>query len=119
MWFFFTQRNLPASLSTLVKTKFLEVQSLVFADSKSHKLEHGKKHVHFSRNDPKPFQVFGLLGKGAHSSVDKLMSTLSQKEYARRRFRKTRWQKEDVQTFLTELRILKRVRNKHCVELVS
>ncbi|KAK3312216.1 kinase-like domain-containing protein [Apodospora peruviana] len=120
IWFPFTTNSLPSVLRPSLQSKFLEVQGVVL--SKGFRLEKGsdRKHALFSADEPLPFQVIGRLGRGAHGSVDKVMSTISHREYARKIFRKRKGLKqEDIRTFKTELDVLKRVHHWHCVELVG
>jgi len=121
MWFPFTSSTLPAVLAPEVQAQFLEIQSVVFSKSKSFHLETSeRKHAYFSATEPLPLRSVAKLGVGTHGSVDKVVSTLTHKIYARKVFRKSRgFKKEDVQTFRTELDILKQVHYKHCVSLVS
>ncbi|KAH8696867.1 kinase-like domain-containing protein, partial [Phaeosphaeriaceae sp. PMI808] len=66
------------------------------------------------------FQVVAKLGIGAHAQVDKVMSIVSHREYARKLFRRQRGVSKDaIKSFLTELQVLKRVQHYHCVELVQ
>jgi L1 cell adhesion molecule like protein len=120
IWFPFTPSTLPSTLQPSTWTSFLDAQQVVL--SKGFRLEKGadRKHAHFSQDEPLPFQVIGRLGRGKHGSVDKVMSTISYREYARKVFKKTRGlRREAIKTFITELTILKRVDHRHCVELVS
>lgn len=120
-WFPFSASSLPGILTPTVKAAFIESQSLVI--TKALELEKGseRKHAHFDRNDLIPFQVIGRLGEGLHGSVDRVLSVLSHREYARKRFRRSKAfsnQKEDIRTFKTELQVLKRISHLHCIELV-
>lgn len=120
MWFPFTATTLPSSFKPSARSQFLDIQSVVF--SKGFKLEKGsnRKHAHFSQNDVVPFKSIAKLGIGAHGVVDKVMSTTTHREYARKLFRRVKGLRpQDVKTFITELTVLKRVDHKHCVELVS
>ncbi|GJN85710.1 hypothetical protein PLIIFM63780_009280 [Purpureocillium lilacinum] len=121
MWFPFTNRTLPAALQPSIQAQFLDRQEMAYSQSKTFQLESGEqKHAYFSKEDPLPFRVIARLGRGAHGSVDKVMSNFSQREYARKLFRKSRGLRaEDVQAFKTELGILKRVTHRHCVSLVA
>ncbi|UNI18686.1 hypothetical protein JDV02_004940 [Purpureocillium takamizusanense] len=121
MWFPFTTSTLPAALQPSIQARFLDRQNVAYSQSKSFQLENGEqKHAYFSKDDPLPFRVIARLGRGAHGSVDKVMSNFSQREYARKLFRKSRGLRaEDVQTFRTELGILKRLTHRHCVSLVA
>ncbi|CAM1504709.1 Fc.00g023000.m01.CDS01 [Cosmosporella sp. VM-42] len=120
MWFPFTNATFPPSLRPSTRAQFLETQSVVF--SKGFKLEKGsaRKHCHFNQDETLPFKSIAILGKGAHGVVDKVMSTISHQEYARKLFRRVKGMRPaDVKTFTTELAILKRVQHKHCVELAG
>lgn len=120
MWFPFTATTFPSSFKPSARSRFLDIQSVVF--SKGFKLEKGsnRKHAHFSQDDVVPFKSIAKLGIGAHGVVDKVMSTTTHREYARKLFRRVKGlRQQDVKTFITELTVLKRVDHKHCVELVS
>ncbi|KAH6975961.1 Hsp70 protein-domain-containing protein [Ilyonectria sp. MPI-CAGE-AT-0026] len=120
MWFPFTATTLPSSFKPSARSQFLDIQSVVF--SKGFKLEKGsnRKHAHFSQDDVVPFKSIAKLGIGAHGVVDKVMSTTTHREYARKLFRRVKGLRpQDVKTFITELTVLKRVDHKHCVELVA
>lgn len=121
----FSPTNLPKALKQPHTNQFLETQVAVY--SKALQLERGarlddqkshRKHAHFSHSEPLPFKVKGNLGSGAHGIVDKVVSTLSYKEYARKRFKRAALNKKDVQSFLNEVKILKELSNRHCIELV-
>ncbi|ORX97441.1 kinase-like domain-containing protein [Clohesyomyces aquaticus] len=72
------------------------------------------------QGEPLPFQVVSRLGIGAHGHVDKVISELSHREYARKLFRRMRGVSNGaVKSFLVELQILKRVQHFHCVEMVQ
>jgi heat shock 70kDa protein 1/2/6/8 len=118
IWFPFSSATLPSTLSTEIQFLFLDTQSVVFSKGFQLEKDASRKHAHFSE-EPTIFKVIGRLGRGAHGTVDKVMSVISHQEYARKRFRRTKGlRKEDVKTFITELSVLKRVHYKHCVELV-
>ncbi|KAJ3548547.1 hypothetical protein NM208_g950 [Fusarium decemcellulare] len=120
IWFPFAANTLPSALNPTIKFSFLQAQSVAL--SKGFKLEKGgdRGHIPFSRDEVLPFQVIGRLGRGAHGSVDKVMSIISHREYARKTFRKTGGlSREKVNTFITELKVLKRVSHRHCVELIG
>ena len=75
--------------------------------------------MHFTRNDSLPLIVEGKLGKGGSASVDKVSSSLSGRVYARKRFQRFSAKVRDIESFMTELNILKRINHHHCVELVA
>jgi heat shock 70kDa protein 1/2/6/8 len=120
IWFPFTNTSLPDVLPPSARASFLTTQSMVFSKSLRFEKSSDREHTNFGPNDPLPFEVIGKLGSGAHGHVDKVMSTVSHREYARKIFRKARgMRREEVRSFLTELQVLKRIRHIHCVELVS
>ncbi|KAK8075297.1 kinase-like protein [Apiospora hydei] len=120
MWFPFEMGTLPPSLQSSTKSRFLEIQEVVYGESKAHQLESGaKRHALFGKDDYIPFVSKKKLGRGAHGTVDKVISTISYKEYARKLFRKPKVGKNNFANFKTELDILKKVRHRHCVSLVS
>lgn len=128
IWFPFSDNTLPKALKQPHRTQFLQAQEAVF--SKALKLERGarfddqrsnRKHAHFSRSEPLPFKVIGNLGSGAHGVVDKVVSTMSYKEYARKRFKRplgSTAKQNEAKSFLNEVKILKKLHNKHCIDLV-
>ncbi|KAK7962779.1 uncharacterized protein PG986_003604 [Apiospora aurea] len=120
MWFPFEMGTLPPSLPQSAQADFLRIQKVVYEGSKAHQLESGaKRHAFFGEDDDIPFVCKKILGKGAHGSVDKVTSTISYNEYARKRFPRPKVGKTNFASFKTELDILKKVRHRHCVSLVS
>lgn len=120
IWFPFSTDSLPGQLSPSMCRKFLDHQSIVL--TKWVNLEKGLdlRHAHFGENETLPFEVVCSLGKGGFGSVDKVISLLSYREFARKKFRRKGLRsRTDVASFKTELMVLKRLRHKHCVELVS
>jgi serine/threonine protein kinase len=120
IWLPFTQRSLPTTLSPTARAQFLQHQDKVLSKSLLFEKSSDRKHAHFAHGEPLPFQVVAKLGAGAHAHVDKVMSVVSHREFARKLFRRQRGvEKDAVKSFLVELQILKRVQHYHCVELVS
>ncbi|KAH7121914.1 Hsp70 protein-domain-containing protein [Dactylonectria estremocensis] len=120
IWFPFTNSTLPSALQPSVQCSFISVQRVVLSKGFKFEKDTERKHALFSQHEPLPFQVIGRLGRGAHGSVDKVMSIISHREYARKIFKKSRGLKrQDVKTFITELNVLKRVDHRHCVELLG
>jgi hypothetical protein len=119
IWFPFTQTSLPSTLSPTIKASFIEHQRVVLSKSLLFETSSQRKHAHFASGEPLPFQVVAKLGFGAHGQVDKVMSTISHREYARKQFRRQRGTTKDaIKSFLVELQVLKRVQHHHCIELV-
>lgn len=125
IWLPFTEKTLPEPLRPSIRAKFLRSQAIVLTKTlkfeKEFEKSSNRKHAHFSKGELVPFEVVRRLGTGASGRVDKVLSNLSHREYARKLFRRMEIskQKEDIKLFLTELRILKRITHIHCVELVS
>ncbi|KAF9768065.1 hypothetical protein IL306_014684 [Fusarium sp. DS 682] len=120
IWFPFSHETLPSSISPSVQARFLDAQSVVL--SKGFNLEKGgdRQHAHFLRSEALPFKVVARLGCGAHGFVDKIISNISHDVYARKTLKKARgMSKARVDTFITELGVLKRVNHRHCVELIG
>jgi hypothetical protein len=87
----FTDVSFPFSGTTLpealrdhsARLRFLELQHLVY-HTEALDLERQARHGHF--NDPRdvPLKKVGGLGKGGFGYVDRVVSTISHKEYARK-----------------------------------
>ncbi|KAF2467139.1 kinase-like protein, partial [Lindgomyces ingoldianus] len=122
-WFPVTERNLPECLSPSIRAKFFVAQRLVLTNSMS--LEKGEmgQHCHFKQGESPPFEPKEVLGNGGFSQVDKVLSLISFKEYARKRvlrsaaFRGRRI--EDMKQFIAEINILKRLKHHHIVKFVG
>jgi serine/threonine protein kinase len=67
--------------------------------------------------------VFGILGAGAFGQVNRVLSLVGVNEYARKRIPRQKLfgnaSKVAVESFLDELRILKKLKHRHIVELVG
>jgi len=122
-WFPVTKQNLPGCLSPSVCAAFFDAQQIVL--TKSIDLEKGEKgkHCHFQQGEPLPFEPKGILGAGGFGQVDKVLSMISSKEYARKRvprsvaFRGPR--KEHIKQFVAEIQLLKRLKHHHIVEFIG
>lgn len=120
IWFPFAQTTLPRALSPSTRANFLKHQEAVLSKSLLFEKSPGRKHARFPQGEPLPYEVVGKLGAGAHGQVDKVMSTVSHREYARKLFRRVRGMSKDaINSFLIELQVLKRVQHYHCIELVQ
>ena len=119
IWFPFGQSTLPRVLSPSLKANFLKCQEVVLSKSLLFEKSPERRHASFSKKEPLPYEVVGKLGAGAHGQVDKVLSIISHKEYARKVFQRVRGMRKDsIKSFLTELQVLKRIQHYHCVELV-
>lgn len=122
IWFPFSQKSLPASLkSQAARFNFLEAQRLVLSKGLDLEKEDGR-HRHFSNPADIPFQKVAELGKGGFGYVDRVLSTISYTEYARKlipRGRTFRKDQEVLRDFEKELGTLKKLSHIHIVELVG
>ncbi len=116
----FSATSFPSTVNIEVQSAFLKSQSLVL--TKTLDLEKGERggHLHFGKNAIVPYEVKGRLGTGGYGEVEKVISHLSHREFARKKVRriKNRKAQQQIKDFLGELRILKRISHIHCVELV-
>jgi len=121
IWFPFTARNLPPSLSPSIKAQFLNTQSVVFTQALDLEKSEGR-HATFAADEPLWFESKGKLGRGAFGVVDKVVSLITLQEYARKRMRRGNnftKSKREIKEFKAELAILKTVNHQHCVKLVG
>lgn len=122
-WFPVTERNLPDVLRPSVRAEFVAAQSLILTPSMD--LEKGDKgqHCYFRKGETLPFETKGILGSGGYGQVDRVLSTISYKEYARKRVLRSAAfrgrKKEDVKQFIAKIEILKRLKHHHVVEFVG
>jgi len=122
VYFPFNKSTLPEALRDhSARLRFLELQHLVY-NREALSLERHAPHGHFSDSTEVPFKKIGELGKGGFGYVDRVVSTISHKEYARKLILRGKTFKKDKQVlkdFTTELWNLKRLSHKHLVELVG
>lgn len=122
VWFPFTHKTLPEGLkSPSMRYEFLEAQRLVLCKALDLERETGK-HMNFSQTSELPFIKVGDLGKGGYSYVDRVISTISHKEYARKLIPRGRTFKKDyevLKSFEKELGNLKKLSHPHIVELIG
>ncbi|RYN24847.1 hypothetical protein AA0113_g6900 [Alternaria arborescens] len=118
----FSQRTLPGQLKDQSsRVRFLEVQSKVLTKALDLERERGK-HRHFSNPDDLPFKKIAELGKGGYGFVDKVLSTVTYREYARKlipRGRTFRQDRDLLRDFENELQVLKKLSHQHIVRLIG
>jgi hypothetical protein len=84
IWFPFSLKTLPEDLrSDSSRFAFLEAQDLVLTKAFDLEREDGK-HRHFSKAEDVPMRKIEELGKGGFGCVDRVVSTITYKEYARK-----------------------------------
>jgi TolA-binding protein len=122
-WLPVTEQKLPDCLRPSARAAFINAQNIVLTKSMHlEKAEEGQ-HCSFQRGESTPFEFKEFLGSGGYGKVDRVLSQISYKEYARKRvlrsaaFRGRR--KEDVERFIAEIEILKRLKHRHIVEYVG
>ncbi|KAK3902442.1 ankyrin repeat-containing domain protein [Staphylotrichum tortipilum] len=124
----FTLGSLPSSIPLDIRAAFIKAQPLVL--TKGVDLEKGErgKHLHFGVDEVMPFESKGGLGAGGFGNVDRVVSRVSGKEYARKRLprgiikgtgRAGPKAGVHMRAFLGELGVLKRLRHGHVVEYVG
>ncbi|KAF2798698.1 kinase-like protein, partial [Melanomma pulvis-pyrius CBS 109.77] len=118
-WLPFHTSQLPKSLSAFYRERFIQSQNVVLTTSIDLENDRQKEHIRFKPGESFPFTVGDRLGAGGYASVDKVLSPWSGRTYARKRFRRTKVKPSDTQSFMNELKILKRINHHHCVELVA
>ncbi|OCK80759.1 hypothetical protein K432DRAFT_392785 [Lepidopterella palustris CBS 459.81] len=124
-WFPVTLHTLPQlnSLTPAIRSAMVERQTLIL--TKSIDLEKGEagRHRHFSKGEELPFKSLGVLGSGGSGQVDRVLSIISYKEYARKRVRRRGAFGNDqvaaIKAFISEVEILKRMKHRHIVEFTG
>ncbi|KAF1961409.1 hypothetical protein CC80DRAFT_437190 [Byssothecium circinans] len=122
VYFPFTPQTLPQSLNPSVAHGFLKTQRVVLSSALDLERESGR-HRHFRSADDVPFIKVEELGKGQYGFVDRVISTVSHKEYARKLIPRGRTFQRDqkiLRDFERELGTLKKLRNhRHIVQLIG
>jgi hypothetical protein len=118
----FTIETLPEAIkSQSARFKFLEMQGRVLTESLDLEKENGQ-HRHFSIKEDIPFVKVAEIAKVAFGYVDRVVSTLSHREYARKQIPRGRTFKENnlvLGDFERELATLKKLSHLHIVRLVG
>ncbi|KAH7068910.1 kinase-like domain-containing protein [Paraphoma chrysanthemicola] len=122
-WFPIKEQILPKFLRPSIKAAFVDAQKLILTKSMDlEKGEHGR-HCYLQKGDLLPFERKAVLGIGGYGQVDKVLSLISFKEYARKRVLRSAAfssrKKEVIKQFISEIEILKRLKHRHVVEFVG
>ncbi|KAK3202007.1 hypothetical protein GRF29_164g1390648 [Pseudopithomyces chartarum] len=118
-----SDKTLPAFLDQSIRKEFCNSQHLIL--TKSMDLEKGQegKHCHFKKGDELLLEERGALGHGSYGQVDKVVSLISFKEYARKRvhraFALRGREKKGMLEFINEIQIAKRLKHNHIVQFVG
>lgn len=122
IWFPFSLKTIPETLrSPSSRFEFLEAQNLVLTKAFDLEREDGK-HRHFWKAEDVPMRKIEELGKGGFGYVDRVVSTITHKEYARKLIPRGRTFKKNVEVlkdYERELGHLKKLSHIHIVELVG
>lgn len=122
IWFPFSHKTLPDSLrSASARFDFLKLQDMVLTKAFDLEREDGR-HRHFSKLEDIPLQKLEELGKGGFGFVDRVQSTITYKEYARKLIPRGKTFKKNFEVlrdFERELGNLKKISHIHIVELVG
>jgi serine/threonine protein kinase len=124
-WFPFEQRSLPESLHCHSdRTHFLKTQRLVCNTKALHLERTDARHGHFPDPDEIPLKKIGDLGKGASGFVERVISTVTHREYALKlirrgtTFRKDKRVLKDFENELSHLKTLSRG-HIHIIDLIG
>ncbi|KAL9616062.1 MAG: hypothetical protein Q9160_009033, partial [Pyrenula sp. 1 TL-2023] len=122
LWFPFSHKTLPECLrSPSSRFEFLDVQELVLTKALDLEREDGR-HRYFSKTEEVPLRKIEELGKGGFGYVDRVISNITYKEYARKLIPRGRTFKKNVEVlkdFERELGHLKKLSHIHIVELIG
>ncbi|CAD0112245.1 unnamed protein product, partial [Aureobasidium uvarum] len=118
-----TPRSLPPNLSPKARSDFVKTQAMVTTKSLNLEKREGGRHCFFRKNEYIPLKPEGFLGAGGFGQVDKVLSLISFKRYARKRVLRTAAfdgrNATAQKAFIKEIEILKRLSHWHVVEFVG
>ena len=113
--------SLPSIMEPSQRSAFLQMQRCVLTDAtQAGKCELGE-HAHFADPEQVPFRMETILGTGGFAQVEKVVSTITFRQYARKLFHRRTFGRfqDSLVDFVNELNALKRVRHQHIVEIVG
>jgi hypothetical protein len=104
-----------------LRVHFLRAQTRVCVLPTNFRLGLGSPHGHFLTTAASPFQRLQSIGRGSMGHVEKVLSLVDGRVYARKSIPKLSnysHARDDVQRFRSELQALRRIKHRHCVEIV-
>jgi hypothetical protein len=122
-WFPASERTIPPIISPTYRSRFIKAQNLVLTKSLDLEKTEKGQHCFFQQGEPLPFERKEVLGSGGFGQVDKVVSLISWREYARKRTprsvvfgdRKAKFE----ESLIAEINILKKLRHHHVIEFVG
>jgi hypothetical protein len=122
-WFPVTSRTLPQILNASTRDEFVNAQDRILTKSIDLEKGVGGRHRHFAKGEPVPFKSVSILGSGNFGQVDRVVSLISYKEYARKCIpRRTMFGLKTaaaMKLFSDEVSVLKRLKHRHMVEFIG
>lgn len=122
-WFPVNESSVPDNLNPKMRARFIDAQQLVLSKSMDLEKSEDGRHHYFKGDEPLPFESKGTLGAGGFGQVDKVLSLISFKEYARKRVpRKAALSgrgTEAMKGIVAEIEIIKKLKHRHIVEFVG
>jgi serine/threonine protein kinase len=117
----FSDHNLPPSFDRLQRRAFVQTQSCVLTEQSSIAQCERGQHCRFADQSAIPFRSVSLLGSGGFAQVEKVKSTITGLEYARKILdrRSFRTMRDTLPQFEREISTLKKLRHQHIVEVIT
>jgi hypothetical protein len=119
----YNERNLPDIIKgELSRTAFLHLQNIVCPRVPVEELESGGDHLHFDASADDYFPTAHPLYHGQFTVVDHVYSSLSLRQYVRKRIERGQSSNEDLKrlaSFEKQLRALKKLTHWHIVNFVG
>ena len=119
----YTEHNLPSAVKGAKhRNLFLSLQGRVLNQDAKDLVQAGGSHKHFDSDPERFFIQMGELGHGGFGTVDHVVDRLRWDHFARKRIprgRSFKKDKEAIESFVNELKTLKRLSHRHLVELVG
>jgi hypothetical protein len=122
-WFPVTSQSVPQILKASARGDFVNAQDRILTKSINLEKSVGGRHLHFAKGEPIPFKSVSILGSGNFGQVDRVVSLVTYKEYARKCIpRRTMFSSKTaaaIKLFSDEISVLKRLKHRHMVEFIG